>query len=68
MKKLISAVILTICVVTFTFAQKTEHLVQNKTEVKRTATVGQRVHNVFHPKHKHYSGYKIHHKVRYKKM
>ena len=68
MKKLISVIMLTACVVTFSFAQKKEHLIKNKVEVEKTSTVGQKVHNVFHPKHKHYSGYKVEHKTQYKKM
>lgn len=39
------------------FAQTPE-----KTKVKRTSTVGQKVHNVF-SKHKHYNGYKVKKKV-----
>jgi hypothetical protein len=32
-----------------------------KTEVKKTTTPGQKVHNTF-SKHKHYKGYKVKHK------
>lgn len=52
MKKLL-ALLLSVCFVSAAAAQaKTE------TKVKKTTTVGQKVHNVF-SKHKHYSGTKV---------
>ncbi|WP_157526564.1 hypothetical protein [Mucilaginibacter ginkgonis] len=68
MKRLILTLTVLICVMTMSFAQKTEHQTENKVVVRRTATVGMRVHNIFHPKHKHYSGYRVKHKTTYKKM
>jgi hypothetical protein len=35
-------------------------VVKKEDKVKRTTTLGQKVHNTFH-KHKHYSGYKVKH-------
>ena len=45
----------TICLATFA-----QTVTKREDKVKRTSTVGQKVHNVFH-KHKHYSGYKTKH-------
>lgn len=42
-------------------AQNQSHVVENKTTVKHTSTVPQKVHNTF-SKHKHYSGVKVKHK------
>ncbi len=56
MKKLI--VLMLLCAFGITsFAQT---VVKKEDKVKRTTTLGQKVHNTFH-KHKHYSGYKVKH-------
>ena len=36
---------------------------ERKTKKERTSTIPQKVHNVIHPKHKKYNGYKSKHKV-----
>ena len=47
-----------ICTISLTaFAQT---VIKKEDKVKRTSTLGQKVHNTFH-KHKHYSGYKTKH-------
>ena len=57
MKKL-AVLLLMICTICLTtFAQT---VTKKEDKVKRTSTLGQKVHNVFH-KHKHYSGYKTKH-------
>ena len=68
MKHLLSTLLIVVCLASAAIAQKREHKTEDKIRVHRTATVGMRVHNVFHPKHKHYSGYKVRHNVTYKKM
>ncbi len=68
MKHLLSTLLIVVCLASVAVAQKKEHQTENKTVVRRTATVGIRVHNIFHPKHKHYSGYRVKHKTSYKKM
>lgn len=35
-----------------------------KTKVKKTSTPGQKVHNLFHRKHKKYNGVKVKHEVK----
>lgn len=57
MKKIIVIILLCAFSVT-TFAQQT--VVKKEDKVKRTSTLGQKVHNTFH-KHKHYNGYKTKH-------
>ncbi len=65
MKKII-AVLIMICTIGFTaFAQ--EVVTKKEDKVKRTTTLGQKVHNTFH-KHKHYSGYKTKHKKKVEKV
>jgi len=62
MKKL--ALLLALAIATAgAFAQTT---VKDKEKVKKTTTVGQKVHNVF-SKHKHYSGTKAKHVVKKEK-
>ena len=56
MKKLI--VLMLLCALGATSFAKT--VVKKEDKVKRTTTLGQKVHNTFH-KHKHYSGYKVKH-------
>lgn len=57
MKK-IAALLIIICTMGLnTFAQT---VTKKEDKVKRTSTLGQKVHNTFH-KHKHYSGYKTKH-------
>ena len=51
-----------ICTIGLTaFAQQTVTKDKDKDKVKRTSSVGQKVHNTF-SKHKHYNGYKVKHK------
>ncbi len=57
MKKIIVIMLLSAFGVA-SFAQ--ERVVKKEDKVKRTSTIPQKVHNVFH-KHKHYSGYKVKH-------
>jgi len=42
-------------------------VVKKEDKVKRTSTLGQKVHNTFH-KHKHYSGYKVKHVKKVEKV
>lgn len=61
MKKLFA--ILTLFVgLALTQAQTTKP--KEKEEVKKTSTPVQKVHNVFHPRHKHHNGYKIKRKTK----
>ncbi len=53
MKKIIG-IVLVVCALGMTASAQE---VVKKEKTRRTASLGQRVHNVFH-KHKHYSGYK----------
>ena len=56
--KKIAALLIMICTIGLTtFAQT---VTKKEDKVKRTSTLGQKVHNTFH-KHKHYSGYKTKH-------
>jgi Ni/Co efflux regulator RcnB len=55
MKKLLFLILLAMSVSIATHAQET------KDKVKKTSTMGQKVHNTF-SKHKHYKGYKTKHK------
>lgn len=48
--------LLSVSIVATSFAQ--EKVVKDEHKVKKTTTVGQKIHNVFH-KHKHYSGTKV---------
>lgn len=64
MKNKLFALMLTLGIATCSFAQVT---VKNETKTKRTSTLPQKVHNVFH-KHKHYSGYKTKHVVKKAKV
>ena len=57
MRKL-AVLLMMICTISLTaFAQT---VTKKEDKVKRTSTLGQKVHNTFH-KHKHYSGYKTKH-------
>lgn len=58
MKKSLLFMLLSVSIVATSFAQ--EKVVKDENKVKRTTTVGQKIHNVFH-KHKHYSGVKVKH-------
>jgi hypothetical protein len=57
MKKII-ALLLACSIGAASFAQT---VTKNKEKVRKTSTVGQKVHNTFHKHHKHYSGYKVKH-------
>jgi hypothetical protein len=57
MKKLIGLLLVVCTLGTTAFAQE---VVKKEDKTRRTATLHQRVHNVFH-KRKHYSGYKTKH-------
>ncbi|SFS36671.1 hypothetical protein [Mucilaginibacter polytrichastri] len=65
MKKIIFLLMLTICVASMSFAQQV--VVKDETKTKRTSTLPQKIHNVFHKK-KHYSGYKTKHVVKKAKV
>lgn len=56
MKSIALATLLMIGIAASSFAQ--DKVVTHHDKVKKTSTVGQKVHNVFHKK-KHYSGYKV---------
>ncbi len=60
MKNLLMLLFVSLSFAAVSNAQAVEH----KTKVKRTSTVPQKVHNVFHPKHKKHSGYKIKHEAK----
>lgn len=55
MKKIAFMLMLIFAAATVTFAQQGS---QKDTKVKKTANVGEKVHNVF-SKRKHYNGYKV---------
>jgi hypothetical protein len=58
MKRIVLATIMMLGIIATSFAQ--DKVVKDRTKIKKTSTVGQKVHNVFH-KHKHYNGYKVKH-------
>ena len=61
MKKVI-ALLMMICAISLTaFARQTVKMDKNKDKVKKTSTLGQKVHNTF-SEHKQYNGYKVKHK------
>jgi hypothetical protein len=62
MRKLIGMV-LVVCALGM--AASAQEVVKKEDKTRRTATAGQRVHNMFH-RHKHYSGYKTKHIVKVK--
>jgi hypothetical protein len=63
MKKIILLMLL--CAIGATsFAQT---VVKKEDKVRRTSTLGQKVHNTFH-KHKHYNGYKVKHVKKVEKV
>ena len=57
MKKILALIVMLCTIAATSFAQT---VVKKEDKVKRTSTLPQKVHNVFH-KHKHYSGYKVKH-------
>ena len=57
MRKL-AVLLMMICTISLTASAQT--VTKKEDKVKRTSTLGQKVHNTFH-KHKHYSGYKTKH-------
>jgi len=62
MKKIIASM-LVVCAISATALAQTEHQEKKDNEkVKKTSTLGQKVHNTF-SKHKHYNGYKVKRKV-----
>ena len=62
MKKFIA--ILTLCAgLAVANAQTTQP--KQKEEVKKTATVPQKIHNVIHPNHKEHDGYKVKRKTKH---
>jgi len=65
MKKTVLAFMMMMAVVVTSFAQ--DKVVKDRTKVRKTSTVGEKVHNVFH-KHKHYSGYKVKHVKKVEKV
>ncbi|MCJ8210940.1 hypothetical protein MUY27_14575 [Mucilaginibacter sp. RS28] len=66
MKKLIYLLLLTAFTTTAVMAQTTV-VTKNETKTKRTSTLPQKVHNIFHKKKK-YSGTKTKHVVRKAKV
>jgi len=60
MKKLIAILLLSSAGLSL-FAQQTVSNDKDHDKVKKTSTLGQKVHNTF-SKHKHYNGYKVKHK------
>jgi hypothetical protein len=63
MKKIIALLVM---VCTLSIASFAQTVVKKEDKVKRTSTIGQKVHNTF-SKHKHYSGYKTKHKKKVEK-
>lgn len=57
MKKLIASLLMVFTLGVTVFAQT---VVKKEDKMRRTTTLKQKVHNVFH-RHKHYSGYKTKH-------
>jgi hypothetical protein len=60
MKKIIALLLLCSACLSL-FAQQTVANDKDHDKVKKTSTVGQKIHNTF-SKHKHYNGYKVKHK------
>jgi uncharacterized protein YcfJ len=65
MKKTVLTVIMMIAIMATSFAQ--DKVVKDRDKVRKTSTVGQKVHNVFHKK-KHYNGYKVKHVKKVEKV
>jgi uncharacterized protein YcfJ len=65
MKSIVLATLMMVGIVATSFAQN--KVVKDRTKVRKTSTVGQKVHNVFH-KHKHYNGYKVKHVEKVEKV
>jgi len=66
MKKTIATLLMALAIgVTTTFAQQT--VVKKEDKVKKTTTLGQKIHNTF-SKHKHYNGTKTKHVVKVEKV
>jgi hypothetical protein len=65
MKRIVLATIMMLAIVATSFAQ--DKVVKDRDKVRKTSTVGQKVHNVFH-KHKHYNGYKVKHVKKVEKV
>ena len=61
MKKII-ALIMMVCTISLTAFAQTVSKDKDKDKVKKTSTLGQKVHNTF-SKHKRYNGYKVKHKA-----
>jgi hypothetical protein len=59
MKRIVLTTMMMIGIIITSFAQ--DKVVSNHEKVKKTTTVGDKVHNVLHKHHKHYHGYKIKH-------
>jgi hypothetical protein len=62
MKKLMSVLSL---LAGLAFAQAQTTKPKEKEEVKKTSTPIEKVHNVFHPRHKHHNGYKVKRKTKH---
>jgi len=65
MKKIILAMTMVIAIGATAIAQQT--VVKKEDKVKKTTTVGQKIHNTF-SKHKHYSGTKTKHVTKVEKV
>ncbi len=61
MKKII-AVLVMVCTIGLTAFAQTEHKDKEKEKVRKTSTIGEKVHNTF-SRHKRYNGYKVKHKT-----
>ena len=66
MKKLVLVTLMMIGLIATSFAQ--DKVVKDRTKVRKTSTVGEKVHNVFHKHHKHYNGYKVKHVKKVEKV
>lgn len=66
MKNIVLVTMLMAGIVATSFAQ--DKVVKDRDKVRKTSTVGQKVHNVFHKHHKHYSGYKVKHVKKVEKV
>jgi len=63
MKKLILSIMMILAIGFASFTHAQDRVEKKTVKVKKTSTLGQKVHNTFH-KHKKYNGYKVKTKVR----
>jgi len=67
MKKIVTAAALVFAIGATAIAQQTQTVVKKEDKVKKTTTVGQKIHNTF-SKHKHYNGTKTKHVTKVEKV